>query len=348
MQMSPDRLVFGFEELGQEQYTLVGKKCANLGEMTRMGLPVPPGFAVSTRMYRRFVEETGAAIEISRCLTSFGELRDQSIAVFDELGRSLRAIIESKELPEEMVAMVASHYKALGQRVGHRNVAVSVRSAGIESRPGMFETYLNVIGVADVLDRVRKVWASAFTARAIAFRVSKNIPPMADELGVAVCRMVNTRSSGVGFTVDPVTGDTANVIIDANWGLGEGVVSGEEGVDRFVVNKKDFAAVQAHIGKKARHVVSKARGVAWEDVPPEKQLAPCLSDDAVVAIARLAVSLEERLGQPQDVEWAVDYDASQSGNIVLLQTRPAKVAARKIESITDHMIDLIAKRFHTP
>jgi len=346
--MSSGKLIFRFEELGQEHNNLVGKKCANLGEMTRMGLSVPPGFAISIAMYRKFAEEPGVAEEISRYVSGLGELKGQNIAVFDELSQNIRGMIEGKEVPEDIRKMVGSYYEELGNKVGIPDVAVSVRSSGTESRPGMFETYLNVIGIEDVLDKMKKVWASAYTTRAIAFRVNKDILVMGDELGVAVSKMVNARSSGIGFTVDPVTGDASKIIIDANWGLGEGVVSGAESVDRFVVDKEDFAILDTYIGKKAKQVINKERGVDWGDVPLGKQSIPCLSNDEIVAVAKLAILLEARLGKPQDMEWAIDADLPPPNNVFLLQTRPAKVAAKKPKSVTDRMIDLIAKRFYRP
>ncbi len=346
--MSSGKLIYRFEELGQEHNNLAGKKCASLGEMTRMGLPVPPGFAVIIAMYRKFAEATGVDEEISHHLAGLGELKGQSITVLDELSRNIRGMIEGKEVPEDIREMVAEYYQELGAKVGIPDVAVSVRSAGAESRPGMFETYLNVVGIEDVLDKMKKVWASAYTARAIAFRINKDIPIMADELGVAIPRMVNARSSGVSFTVDPVTGDSSRIIIDASWGLGEGVVSGVVSVDRFVVNKENLAILETSIGEKARQVITGERGVDWADVPLEKQTVPCLSNDEVVAVAKLALLLEERLGKPQDVEWAIDDDLLPPDNLFLLQTRPAKVEAVKPESLTDRMIDLISKTFHSP
>ena len=346
--MSSDKLIFRFEELGQEHNDLVGKKCANLGEMTRMGLPVPPGFAISITMYRKFAKETGVAEEIYRYISSLGELKGQNIAVFDELSQNIQGMIEGKEVPEDIRKMVGSYYEELCNKTGIPDVAVSVRSSGTESRPGMFETYLNVIGMEDVVDKIRKVWASAYTSRAIAFRVNKDIPVIGDELGVAVSKMVNARSSGICFTVNPVTGDASKIIIDANWGLGEGVVSGAESVDRFVVDKEAFTILDIYIGRKAKQVITKKRGADWDDVPLEKQSIPCLSNDEIVAVAKLAILLEESLGEPQDIEWAIDPDFTPPNNVFLLQTRPAKVAAKKPESVTDRMIDLIAKRFYRP
>jgi pyruvate,water dikinase len=346
--MSSSKLIFWFDEIGQEHNNIVGKKCANLGEMTRMGLPVPPGFAISIALYRMFAEETGAIEEISQYVASLGELKGKNIAFFDEMSQHIRSIIEGKEVPEDIKKMVSSYYEELCNKVGIPDVAVSVRSAGTESRPGMFETYLNVKGVEEVLDKMKKVWASAYTTRAIAFRVNKGLPVIGDELGIAVPKMVNAQSAGIGFTVDPVTGDASKVVIDANWGLGEGVVSGAESVDNFVVDKGTSEILNTIIGRKSKRVVNKEKGAEWDDVPPEKQSIPCLSKDEIIAVAKLAMLLEERLGKPQDMEWAIDPDFPPPNNILLLQTRPAKVAATKPASVTDRIIDLIAKRFYQP
>jgi pyruvate,water dikinase len=346
--MSPAKLIFRFEELGREHKKRVGKKCANLGEMLRMGLPVPPGFATSIAMYRRFAKETGAAVEISGYVSQMGKLKGKNIAVFDEMSLKIRGIIESQEMPPALAKMIASHYKELEKKGEKPDGAVSVRSSGTESRPGMFETYLNVVGIEDVLDKIKRVWSSAYTARAIALRVNKDIPITGDELGVAVSRMINARSAGISFTLDPVTGDTSKVIINSSWGLGEGVVSGDEDVDHFVVDKKTLKIIKSTAGRKAKKVVAKKRGVEWDNVPAKKQSALSLSNKEVLAIARLALLLEERLGRAQDMEWAIDADSTPPDNIFLLQTRPAKLTVKKPESVTDRMIDLIVQKFYRP
>lgn len=343
--MSSKKLIFWFEELGKEHNDLVGKKCANLGVMCQMGLPVPPGFAISIDMYKRFVEETGAMKEISRYVSSLGELKGQGIKIFEEASQTIQGIIEEKEIPSGLRELIKRHYDELCNKVSIDEVAVSVRSAGVESRPGMFETYLNVRGIDEVLDKVKKVWASAYTARAIAFRVNKDLPLIGDELGVAVPKMVNACSSGIGFTVNPVTGDDSKIVIECNWGLGEGVVSGVESVDRFVVDKESLEITERFIGTKEKQVLGKDKGVVWEEVPLEKQSIPCLRDEEVVEVAKLAKTLERSLGCPQDMEWAIDLDLPFPKNIFLLQTRSAKVAVQKPLSPTERIIDLIAKKY---
>jgi len=227
--------IFWFEELDSKDNELVGKKCANLGAMRRMGLPVPEGFAISIGLYREFLKGTGLADEIGKLVGPFGDLSTVKVSLLDELSAKIRRAIEQREMPRWMREIIIAHYNRLCERSGTESV--SVRSAGVESRPGMFETYLNVKGEDEVVEKVKKVWGSAFTSRALAYRMKMGLPLLGDELGVAVVRMVRALCSGIGFTVDPITGDTSKVIVESNWGLGEGVVSGAESVDRFVLQK---------------------------------------------------------------------------------------------------------------
>jgi len=342
--MTAEKLIFWFEEIGKEHNDLMGKKCANLGEMTRMGLAVPPGFALSLDAYRLFVKESGLASEMEQYVQEFGDLKGQGITVFDQMSQTLRNMIEAKKIPENLKIQILDYYKELSGRLGVDSPAVSVRSAGTESRPGMFETYLNVKGREDLLEKVKKVWASAYTTRAIAFRANKGFPIIGDELGVAVPKMVNARASGITFTVDPVTADDSKILLEANWGLGEGVVSGGESVDGFVVDKENMEIVASHVGNKVKCVVYTKDGADWVDVPEHMQSMPCISDEEILEIARVAKAAEKTLGGPQDMEWAVDQDLPFPESLFWLQTRPAKVAAKKKVSATSHIADLIAKK----
>jgi pyruvate,water dikinase len=338
-------MIYWFEELGKEHNDIVGKKCANLGQMTRMGLAVPPGFALSIALYEKFIHETGTAEEMASYVKGLGNLQGVGISIFDEMSRTLRAMIETKEMPSSIKETIRSYYAELCKKTGIESVPVSVRSAGTESRPGMFETYLNVRGVEEVIEKVKKVWASAYTARAVAFRVNKGFPVIGDELGVAIPKMVNARASGITFTVDPVTADDSKIILEANWGLGEGVVSGAESVDGFVVDKESLEIVARHVGNKVKCVVYTKEGADWADVPENMQNMPCITDEEIIEIAKVAKSAEQSLGGPQDMEWAVDQDLSFPGSLFWLQTRPAKVAAKKKVSASSHIADLIAKKF---
>ena len=338
-------MIYWFEELGKEHNDIVGKKCANLGEMVRMGLAVPPGFAIPIDMYRQFIKETGAEDEMSSYIKKFGETKGGGIQVFEEMSENLRSAIEKKEILPSAREYITSYYAELCNKTGTENVAVSVRSAGTESRPGMFESYLNVRGAEEVLEKIKKVWASAFTPRAIAFRVNKGLAILGDELGVAVQKMLNARASGIAFTVNPVDGDVSKITIEANWGLGESVVSGEVSVDTFQVDKSILEIASKHTGNKRRGVFYTETGADWADVPARIRCIPCILDEEAVEIARVAKSVEEKLESPQDMEWAIDQDIDFPRNIFWLQTRRAKVAAKKVESTSNHIAYLLAKKF---
>jgi pyruvate,water dikinase len=337
----PEKYVFWFDELGKDQNALVGKKCANLGEITKIGLPVPPGFALSVRAYEEFMEKTNAIQEIRYYLKGFSGGME-SIEQFNEASREIRQLVESKELPESMKQTILSYYEQLCERCAV-DVAVSTRSAGPVSHPGQYETHLNVRGKQDLLQKIIKVWASSFNPRSLAFRSRKGIPLESDPIGVAVLKMVNARAAGVVFTADPNTGDTSKMILEANWGLGESVVSGELMPDTFIVDKESLQIRERKLGTKQKYVTFREFGVAEEETPLHKRSAFCLKDEEVAEVGRLAVALEKHFGVPQDAEWAIDEDFPFPKNIILLQTRPAVIAQKK--SPVDQVVDLMLKRF---
>jgi len=340
--MEKKMFVCWFEELNKEDTAVVGKKCANLGEMMKLGLNVPPGFALTLALYEKFLQDSGLGVRLARYTGNLEDLKGAGVERLREVSSELRGMIENEPMPKSVADLICEHYEELGQRTGLPNVSVSVRSAGVESRPGMFETYLNIEGKEEVVKHVQKVWASAFTPRAIAFRISKGLPIDRDMLGVAVVKMVNATAAGIGFTIDPVLGDDSKVIIEANWGLGEGVVSGVENVDRWTVDKQTLNIVESSIGKKIKCVVNLEKSADWAEVPADKQGKPCLSDEEIKAVAEVAIRLEQKLGQPQDMEWAVDPDFPTGKNVFLLQTRPAKSVAKKSVSEPKELADRLA------
>jgi len=338
----PERYIFWFEELGQDQNSLVGKKCANLGEIAKIGLPVPPGFALSVRAYEDFLEETNAIQEIKNYLQRFGG-GIESIELFNEASRGIRQIVESKRMPEGMRSMILSFYDGLCRKCNVCDVAVATRSAGPVSHPGQYETYLNVRGEQDLLEKIIRVWASSFNPRSLAFRSRKGIPLESDPIGVAVLKMVNARAAGVIFTADPNTGDMSKMILEANWGLGESVVGGESMPDTYIVNKESLQICERKLGAKQKCVTFKELGVVEEETPLHKRSAFCLKNEEVAEVGRLAVTLEKHFGVPQDAEWAIDEDSPFPENIILLQTRAAVIVQKK--SAVDQVVDLMLKRF---
>jgi pyruvate,water dikinase len=247
-------------------------------------------------------------------------------------------------MPGEMEEAIVSHYKELCRRCA-AEVAVSTRSAGPVSHPGQYETFLNVVGGLDVVDKIKKVWASTFNPRSLAFRSRKKMPLESDPIGVAVLKMVNARAAGVIFTADPNTGDTTRMIIEGNWGLGESVVSGESTPDVYILDKESLKIREKKLGPKSQCVTFKEVGVTSEELPPEKSGKFCLSDEEAKEIGRVGKVLEEHFGVPQDVEWAVEEGKPLPESIILLQTRAEVIAQGKapVDKIVDLMMDRISK-----
>ncbi len=347
--MGSGKLIYWLDEVIAKDGLLVGNKCANLGEMIKLGMRVPAGFAVSAHYYNQFAEETGVQEEILDYLRREGAI--EGIQKFDQASRTIRSMIEDKEIPGDLKKKICSAYQSLCRKMETANAPVAVRSSGLAedsagaSFAGQFESYLNVKGEELLLKRVKTVWSSAFTARAISYRTRKGLAVEGDSIGVAVLAMVNARASGISFTVDPVTGDPNKIIIEANWGLGEGVVSGAESVDGFVVDKENLNVTKSHVGHKARCVVNTEQGVEWADVPAHMQDIPCVSEEEIKEIAQVARSMERSMDFPQDMEWAVDQNLPFPKSLFWLQTRPAKIQVKEPQSTTDQILDLLAKRY---
>jgi pyruvate,water dikinase len=337
-----NKWIYWSEELGSQHNEIVGKKCANLGEMTRLGMRVPPGFAICVDGYEQFMEQSGAGEEVRRYVKEnvrgFKEVEKQI-----EASRAIRGIIESKSMPYDMKKELDAHYDELCSRVGMDRVRVAVRSSGAVSMPGQMESFLNVLGKDEVSNHVIKVWGSAFTTRAIAFRIEKGMEMERAPIGVAVLKMVNAKSAGVVLTVLPTTGDTTKVVVEGNWGLGESVVSGEVNPDHFLVDK-ETKDIESTISEKTKMVVYRSSGTATTDVPGDMQNQACLSKEELLEIVRVSLDVEKHFNTPQDMEWVVDFDLPFPQNIFWVQARPAKFTKKK-EDDAEYIAELMTRVF---
>jgi pyruvate,water dikinase len=339
--MSGDYL-YWFDELSEDHIPIVGRKCAGLGMMRRLNVPVPSGFALTLDAYTRFMEESEALVEIREYLSKFKE-RLKTIDEFQEASEYIRSLIDSKKMSRSLANEVLSAYDALCKEGEVVSVPVSVRSAGPKSHPGQYETYLNVQGHADLQNKIVKVWSSTFVPRAIAARAREGLPIETDPIGVAVVKMVKARAAGVCFTAEPVTGNLSEIIIEASWGLGESVVGGATNPDTFVVDKNSLVIKRRVIGHKPIKVVCSEQGTVEEETSAVEADEPCITDEEVIRIAGLARDLEQQLGKPQDTEWAVDIDGSCPENVFFLQTRPIVMAkvVNTVDKILDGMVNLV-------
>jgi len=311
-----------FEEITKDDVGRAGGKGANLGELLRAGIPVPPGFVVTAQAYQYFLEKTGIAERIYSIIRE--KVRDPNDPKgYEEASREVRGLIESTPMPEEVREAIVRSYRELCRRLGVDEVYVAVRSsATAEDLPeasfaGQQESYLNVKGEAEVLEKTVKCWSSLFTPRAIFYRQQKGFPHEKVLISVVVQKMVNAKAAGVMFTIHPVTGDPSKIVIEGNWGLGESVVSGSVTPDRFVVDKDTLEVVEQEVAEKTvEYVRDPATGrTVRAEVPPERRRQPCLTPEEVRRLAELAIKIERHYGRPQDIEWAIDRDLPFPDNV---------------------------------
>ncbi len=330
-------IIVWIEDLRAGDTALAGGKGANLGELVSIGIPVPPGFVVTTNAYRRFVKETGLEEEIRKLLSG---LNVDDTAALDEVSRKIRQLFMEKPMPKDIEEAIRNAYRELGRRVGIDEPFVAVRSsASAEDLPeasfaGQQDTYLNVRGEDNVVDRVRACWASLFTARAIAYREEKGIDHLSVAMAVVVQKMVNSRSSGVMFTLHPVTGNRDVVVIESSWGLGEAIVGGKVTPDEFVIDKKTLKIIEKKINRKEIMIVyDPEKGTNVEvKVPEDMATKPSISDEEAVRLAKYGIAIENHYKHPMDIEWAIDKDIEPPNNMFIVQARYETVWSRKAES----------------
>ncbi|WP_069807317.1 phosphoenolpyruvate synthase [Vulcanisaeta thermophila] len=311
--------------------SLLGGKGAALNELSaKSQAPIPPGFVITTKAFDRFMEVNGLRDKVMGLIREL--IRKKTPEEYEEASKAVRALIEGADIPSDVVNEVVNAYRELEKLTGIKNVPVAVRSSAsaedlkTASFAGEQETYLNVRGEENLLLYVKRVWSSLYTARAIMYRDEKGIPHDNVSMAVVVQKMVNAKSAGVMFTLNPVNGDRSKIVIESAWGLGEGVASGVVTPDRWVVDKGSLSIVERVVSRKTKAVVMDERGLTKTVEPDnERAEAPSLTDEEVVALARIAINLENYYGYPLDIEWAVDADLKYPNNIFILQVRPETV-----------------------
>jgi pyruvate,water dikinase len=335
-------LVLWFDDVRNNDVPIVGGKNASLGEMIHAGLPVPNGFAVTAYSYEKFIEEKQIAKKIyaviKEVVTDPNDPKQYEVA-----SKRIRELIESTPMPKDIEEAIREAYKQLNKRFNLKDTFVAVRSsATAEDLPdasfaGQQETYLNVKGQDDLIDKVVKCWSSLFTPRAIFYRTEKNFAHEKVFISVGVQKMVNSRAAGVMFTINPVTGNRNEIVIEGNYGLGESVVSGAVNPDDFVVDKTAMEIKERRIARKTiKYIRDPETGQTIHlDIPPEQQREVCVSDEEIMALAELAIKIEKHYGKPMDIEWAIDQDLSYPGNIFLVQARPETVWSKTMEAQVD-------------
>lgn len=302
-----------FSELSREDVALAGGKGANLGEMTRAGLPVPPGFVITAAAFQEAMAPVRA--QLSRL---WAQVDPDDPSSLTQVTQQLRERVRSAPVPERLRAAILEAYQQLGadRAVAVRSSATSEDSAAT-SFAGMHESFTHVLGDDALMDALRACWASAYGERVVAYRKAEGLTEE-PAIAVVVQAMVDAACAGVMFTADPSSGDTGRIVIEAAWGLGEVVVGGQVEPDTYSVSKKEPRVCEVRVGDKSVRLVRDAEGhTQRETLSPEQAHERVLSDVAVLELARLGLRVEQHYGAPQDIEWA-----EERGRLFLVQTRP--------------------------
>jgi pyruvate, water dikinase len=341
----------------------VGGKGASLGELLRAGLPVPPGYVVTTAAFCAAI----AAIDPSGTVRgSIEALPSDDVAAIARTAAGFRARIAAAPLPGGVASAIAASYRELGESPVAVRSSATMEDSADASFAGLQDTYLGVCGADAVLDAVRRCWASLYNDESVAYRRRLRIGEQDLAMAVVVQPMLRPRAAGVMFTRSPVTGDRSVVAIEGTWGLGSALVAGDVTPDSFTVSKVTGEIVARRIAEKLR--MHGPRGAS--PMPGHLRGEPCLADDEVRALAGVACRVEEHYGVPQDIEWALlgddpgpapaaelrvsaapVADDAAGDRIVLLQSRPetvwaardpAPVASPKPRAV-DHVLAMFGK-----
>jgi pyruvate,water dikinase len=339
-----------FEDIGLADRPEVGGKGGSLGELTRAGIAVPPGFVVRTGAFDEFI----AALEHDAPLRAAIEaLPAEDLPSLTQGCAAIRARVEAAPLPTPLREEIAAAWLRL---CGGSSQPVAVRSSATTedaedaSFAGLQDTYLWVTGLEQVLDGIRRCWASLYSVESVGYRRRRNVPEAGVSMAVVVQRMVDARTAGVMFTRSPTTGDRSVITIEGSWGLGSAVVGGEVTPDRFVLGKiTGEISVRDISDKHLRHRPAPGGGIVDEPVPEAERRLPCISDEELQALRAVGRRIEKHYGRSQDIEWAIENG---TGAILLLQSRPETVwsskeavpAARAAADPLSHVMNIFGGR----
>ncbi len=304
-----------FKDLTNKDVPIAGGKGASLGEMTRAGFPVPPGFVVVAQAYEQFLTETGITPQI---YTILKDLDVENTEQLDKASNDINKLILAQKFPEDLKKEIIDSYKQLGDIFVAARSSATAEDLPSASFAGQQATYLNVEGDEQLIEAVQQCWASLFTARAIYYRQTKGFDHLKTLIAVVVQQMVDSRAAGVAFSVNPIDGNKNDIVIEASWGLGEAVVSGQVTPDLYIVHKDTLKIHQKTVNEQTWGFYRDSATGKTIKRNVKEPGAQVLTDKEIEAVGEMVKKVEAHYKIPQDTEWAVD----EKGNIFLLQARP--------------------------
>ncbi len=312
--------VVPLKHISHNDLPLAGGKGANLGEMLRNNFPVPNGFVVTSQAYFDYLEANKLNQKITKIIK---EVNPADLTQLDQAAKQIQQLILKTPLSQDLIQLILKEYHQLNYSL-LSDPKVAVRSsATAEDLPdasfaGQQATYLNVQGEKELIDAVQKCWASLFTPRAIYYRQVKGFSTKKVGIAAVVQLMVESRSSGVMFTIDPVTNDKRKIIVEAIFGLGEMIVQGSVTPDHFEIDKRSFQIIAKHKGSQDKKMVYKNKDNLVIPLNKKEQESWKISDEEAIKLAKIGRKLENHYLKPQDVEWSIDSN----NHLFIVQTRP--------------------------
>ncbi|MFA6391730.1 MAG: PEP/pyruvate-binding domain-containing protein [Patescibacteria group bacterium] len=303
-----------FSQLNRKSVAEAGGKGAQLGEMTKAKLPVPPGFVVLSGTFERFLEETDLDVEIDALLK---KVNLSDINSVDRVSNAIRELIHELVVPDDIAKEIQTAFNKLKTKYVAVRSSATAEDSSVASWAGELETYL-FITKANLVETVRKCWSSLFTPRAIFYRFEKKLHKTKVSVGVVVQKMINSEISGVTFTAHPVTNDLDQMVIEAGFGQGESIVSGQITPDTYVVDKKNKIILDINISEQKKMIVQNgSKGTKTVTVVKSMQEKQKLTGKQIIQLAEVCKRIEKHYNHPQDIEWAMEKN-----KIYITQSRP--------------------------
>jgi len=338
------KFVSWFEEVDKNDVGLVGGKGANIGEMVNANLPIPPGFIITSKAYFHFITENKLKDKIAKHLE---KLNIEDTNQLKNASDRIKKVIIEAPIPKELISLILKNYTELSGKIAgkesnpltkigrlFKDPLVAIRSsATAEDLPeasfaGQQETYLNIKGESNVIQSVRKCWASLFEARAIYYREENKFDHFKLGIAVLVQKMVESKASGVMFTIDPTTNNKKNIIIEAIYGLGEYIVQGIVTPDHYEVNKQALEIERKELAEQKIALEKRGNRNVEVTIPPRNRKKQKISNNEILQIAKLGKQIEKHYFFPQDIEWAIE-----GKNVFIVQSRPITTIKKTKEDL---------------
>lgn len=309
-----NKFILEFNKLSSEDVSIAGGKGASLGEMTQANIPVPPGFIILSTTFDQFIKDADLVQEIDAILD---KVDHKEIHTVESASEKIQGLIKSAKMPENIVGEIKKHFKNLDTEYVAVRSSATVEDGAEHAWAGQLDSFLNTTE-KDLIEKVQHCWASLFTPRAIFYRFEKGLHTTLISVAVVVQKMINSEFSGVAFSVHPVTEDRNQLIIEAGFGLGEAIVSGQITPDSYVVEKEPRRIIDINVSNQERGLYRvKNGGNEWREIKEPKASSQVLNEKQILELTNIILGIESHYNFPCDIEWAYE-----GGKFYIVQSRP--------------------------